>query len=500
MLSKPSSLFDREVEWDDLTAFVTGPGSLLRLGAVHGRRRFGKSFLLRRLTDAVGGCYHLALEEAPVPAIARFAASVGRLYEPAAPLAFADWDQALRGALDLLGNRGSPQVLVIDEYPYLRAQSPELDSVVQSLVDAAVDGELGRAWTNPVSLIVCGSALSVMTELLSGTAALRGRATLDMAVDTFDFRQAREYWDISDLRTAFGLHSVVGGAAGYRDLTVSVPTPQNLVDLSEWVAATVLNPSHALFREDEYLLREDPRITKEAIYYSILGAVAAGRTSQAAIAAAVGKRSEDLTYHLNVLTSAGFVVRRDDLLVSRNPSHRVADPVVRFHELITRRYRDLLEDRKALEVWTLAQDTYRSQIVRPHFEEVCRGWAGRYADFNTLGGEIGPVRTIQVSDPAARQSFEIDVAATTISTVGRRQKTIQVLGEAKGSAVPLGIPVLERVERARQLLSERNGVSISPRAKLLLFGMAGFDDDLIRAARQRSDVELVDLDRLYQGT
>ena len=35
----------------------------------------------------------------------------------------------------------------------------------------------------------------------------------------------------------------------------------------------MLNPSHVLFREDEYLLREDPRVTDEAAYYSLLQAV-----------------------------------------------------------------------------------------------------------------------------------------------------------------------------------------------------------------------------------
>ncbi len=36
-------------------------------------------------------------------------------------------------------------------------------------------------------------------------------------------------------------------------------------------------------------------------------------------------------------------------------------------------------------------------------------------------------------------------------------------------------------------------------AKLLLFSLTGFDTDVVEAARSRSDIELVDLERMYEG-
>jgi hypothetical protein len=48
----------------------------------------------------------------------------------------------------------------------------------------------------PVRLILCGSAISVMADLLSGTRALRGRAALELRVRPFGYRDAREYWGI----------------------------------------------------------------------------------------------------------------------------------------------------------------------------------------------------------------------------------------------------------------------------------------------------------------
>ena len=118
---RPGSLYDREAEWGDLSGFASSPRRGLRLGIVYGRRRFGKSFLLRRLVEAAGGVYHLALREEPRPALDRFAGSLGQQlrWGPSRPLR--DWMDAVGQAVAVLGTRGTqPQLLVIDEYPYLQ--------------------------------------------------------------------------------------------------------------------------------------------------------------------------------------------------------------------------------------------------------------------------------------------------------------------------------------------------------------------------------------------
>jgi AAA+ ATPase superfamily predicted ATPase len=71
--------------------------------------------------------------------------------------------------------------MVIDELPYLLPHSPELPGLLQLLHDESLQGNApgGR-------LILCGSAMSVMTELLSGTKPLRGRANVDLPLAPFD--------------------------------------------------------------------------------------------------------------------------------------------------------------------------------------------------------------------------------------------------------------------------------------------------------------------------
>ncbi len=498
MIPKPSRLHDREVEWDDLSRFASPHQPGLRLGIVYGRRRFGKTFLLRRFVEAMGGVYHLALSEERRPGLDRFANSLSQQLQWAPPQMFRDWSDAVGQAIDVLGVRGTrPQVLVIDEFPYLQQVSPDIDSSIQALLDEAAAGSLTESWTAPVSIILCGSAMSVMTRILSGTSPMRGRATLDMPLAQFDFRQARGYWGIDDVDTAFAIDTVLGGAAGYKDLTIDSGVPARPDELPAWLAATVLNPSHVLFREDEYLLREDPRVTDEAAYYSLVQAVAGGRTAPTKIAEALAKTPNDIKHHLGVMVTAGFIVRNENLLIDRRPLYRLADPIVRFQHLINRRHRARLEDRRALEVWADAEATYRSQIVGPHFESMCRLWTDRYASDVTRGGPAGPSASLQVNDRREKKSFELDVVALGRGPRTGTTKAVQLIGEAK--AHQLDIDALARLDRLNDLLMARSGVTQSPTAKRLLFSVQGFTSDLAAAAFARPDVELVDLGRLYEG-
>jgi AAA+ ATPase superfamily predicted ATPase len=75
-MDKPGDVFDRDDEWADLADFVGSPLPGMRLAVVYGRRRQGKSYVLRRLAEACGGLYHLATEQAEPVSLRRFADSL----------------------------------------------------------------------------------------------------------------------------------------------------------------------------------------------------------------------------------------------------------------------------------------------------------------------------------------------------------------------------------------------------------------------------------------
>lgn len=488
---KPADLFDRTTEWADLERFVNSDAPGLRLGILYGRRRLGKSFLLRRLVREHRGIYHMAVEEQQTPALQRFMDTIavtrglGR-----GDLASRDWDHALRQALS-----GPERLIVIDELPYLIGAAP--GASIPSLLQRLVDESRNEPDAVPKRVILCGSALSVMSDLLSGSKPLRGRAELDLLLRPFDFRTTADYYRVGDPGVAFQLYAIFGGVPGYRDL-IGDASPQTLAELDDLVLGTVCNPSHALFTEPAYLLREDPRITDRALYFSILSAIAAGAGSPSKIAAAIGRDARSLAHPLDVLVSAGFVTRHEDLLIQRRSSLRLADPIVKFHDLVVSPRISAFEDRRPGPAWRESQPSLRTQLYGPAFEDLAREWVRRYASDEALGGPVGEVGSTAVNDSRHRTQHEIDVLAL---APGQRRHagspTIRVIGEAKNSDKPRTASDVDRLDVIRGVLASRGADTAG--ARLLLFGRSGFSPDVEDQARRRHDLELVDLERIRQG-
>lgn len=487
-MDRPPELFDRVAEWDDLVGFVEQRGPGTRLALVRGRRRQGKSYILRRLADAVGGFYYQAVEEEQSQALAGFGAALGEhLDVPGGRLALGSWDDAL-AALGNLPARDGNALVVIDEFPYLLSHSPELPSLLQRFIDRTSDS--GGA----LRLILCGSALSVMAGLLEGTRALRGRASTDVVVRTFDYRTAAEFWGIDDPSVAFLVHSVVGGTPGYRDLLPSSP-PRRPSDLSKWLAAGPLSPASALFREDEYLLTEERSLSDRALYHAVVAAIASGNTNQAAVAQALGRVQRSVQHPLRNLEDAGFIDAIDDALRSRRPVYRIADPIVRFHHVVTRRDLARFEDRRTDEAWNDAQPRFRTHVLGPHFESIAREFTFRFASTSTTGGPVASVGPAVVNDTAGRTQHEVDVVALARESDGSSR--VLAIGEAKHTSSKRTLNDLARLDHLRALIARKRPSAID--GKLLLFSASGFEHNLRSAAGKRADVELIDLDRLYTG-
>ncbi len=100
------------------------------LGIVYGRRRQGKTLLLELLAESTGGFAFTGLQQANTQNLADFSAAyAGFAGVPSA--SFANWTAAIEALLTLGDRLGRPVPVVLDEFPYLVEQAPELPSVLQ---------------------------------------------------------------------------------------------------------------------------------------------------------------------------------------------------------------------------------------------------------------------------------------------------------------------------------------------------------------------------------
>ncbi len=150
------------------------------LALVYGRRRQGKTLLLELMTESTGGFLATGLEQSSAMNLASIGSAYAAHAGLGAPVSFGSWEHAV-DALLAFGEREAPTPVVLDEFPCLAATAPQLPSIIQRALSPR-----GRARRRSrARFVLCGSAFSMMRNLLSGTAALRGRAPREVVLHPF---------------------------------------------------------------------------------------------------------------------------------------------------------------------------------------------------------------------------------------------------------------------------------------------------------------------------
>jgi uncharacterized protein len=483
----PKGLFGRTQEWARLVDFVDSPLENCLLGLVYGRRRQGKTTLLRHVCRERNGFYWQAEEtEAAANLESLSSAWTAWAGKQTGPIRFRSWDEAIE---HLTRPKSRPTPIVLDEIGRVIAKVPSVPSLIQRHLAPVGDRETGN-WSR---LILCGSAFGQMRRLLDGPAPLRGRATLELVVQPFDFRAAAEFWRVdSNPSAAFELFSYIGGTPAYPTFA-SGDYPKGGA-VGKWVCRRLLDPSSALFREGRVVVAEDTELADQQMYWGLLGAVASGKRRWSDLDEALGAKRGSMSHALRTVIDAGWLVRRDDPLRQNRSVYELREPLVRFHRLVVQPNEHRLEiGVDAERIWRDVEPVVASLILAPQLEQIALDWSLRYAAHATFDGTVSAVGPTMVG------SAQVDLAAVENASNGGTR--VLAIGEVKARSTRVGVDVLERLDLlADELTTSRpKGLTVETNLKRIVVSRSGFTNDLRRLADRRTEVELVDLDRLYFG-
>ncbi len=431
---------------------------------VYGRRRIGKTFVLRHFAESVPTVYYPAARLPEAQQLAELGVLFGRhLDDPVLEEnGFASWDQLL-GVLARLQHR---LLLVLDEYPYLVESQPGLSSMMQ------------RAWDHQLAdrdlmIVLCGSSVAMMEqEALNVTSPLYGRRTGSLRLDPMDPMEAAGFvpgWSDDDLVRAY---AAFGGVPHYlAQIDPRRCVAENLLDL-------VIRRGAPFRDEVEYLLRQE--LTQARVYYGILAAIAAGRRKMAEIANATGLVPTSLSRYLGVLQSLGLVEREVPATEhrpekSKKGLYRITDPLTAFWFRHVLPNRSLLEAGRTEEASATIMESFERSVPEV-YEEICRTLVRRGALDAATGN-----RWSRVGRWWDRQA-EIDVLAFSDQT------DRLLVGEAKWSGKKVGLDIVERLESSAQRLPD--DLVRRPMTKVL-FSRSGFTDRLAELARESNDLLLI---------
>jgi uncharacterized protein len=377
------------------------------LAVIYGRRRCGKSTLLRRVAGPKD-VYFLSSQNDPALQRAALAAQIGQVVAGFDAAVYPTWDALLRSLAARLPRRIS---LFIDEFPYLAQTSPELPSVLQ--------GFLEGAGAERVNLVLCGSSQRMMHGLvLDRTAPLYGRAREILKVRPLAAGWIREALKLDGTK-AVEAYAVWGGVPRYWELA------RDYRSLEAAVEALVLDRNGVLHEEPLRLLLDDMRTAGQA--HSLLSLIAAGCHRLSEIAGRMEKSAGTLTRPLANLIDLGYVRREfpfgENPRTTKRTVYKLNDPFLQFHFRFVQSHQSMLEQGLTLAVGKAVKEALSS-----HVSGVWEALARESVPFVRLGGTRWGTAARWWGPGADGKPMELDVVAESID------RTSLLVGEAKWTA------------------------------------------------------------------
>lgn len=321
---------------------------------VYGRRRLGKSTLIKRVL-ADGDAYFLADRSEEQHQRVLLAKVMTQVFPDFDKVSYPDWESLLRA----INYRATCRfTLCLDEFPYLVEQSPELPSVLQKLLD---EKSLGY------NIVVCGSSQNMMYGLfLDSTAPLYGRADVIMKLAPIRLPYIQEALKLDSTR-AIEEYAVWGGVPRYWELR------ENNASLEEALWHNVLSVNGTLYEEPIKLFQDDVKdVVKTTTLMSYVGS-GANRLSE--IAARCGEPATNLSRPLKKLIDLGFLEREVPFGIdeknAKKSLYKIADPFMAFYYRFVVPNRSFIELGRRLPI-ELAMNAHFSKYVSMRWEQLCR--------------------------------------------------------------------------------------------------------------------------------
>ena len=231
---------------------------------IYGRRRTGKTRLIKESLKGRDSLYFLLTQESLLKNMESFQSALSfSLFEPLVEeIQASSWEEYFRKVVKMIPEG---YTIAIDEFPYMISQDKSIVSQFQKIYDEYLK-------PRKINLILCGSALSIMGDIIAYKSPLYGRATARIRLKGFSFHETKEYLKgISDLKDIARYHMLSGGIPYYLEQFSASESFENNI------RHQFLSGQGVLLDEVSFLLRGEFRETRN--YLSILRAIGRGKTT-----------------------------------------------------------------------------------------------------------------------------------------------------------------------------------------------------------------------------
>ena len=460
----------RQTELAKLNAEYAHTSSFI---VIYGRRRVGKTTLIKEFIKEKLAFYFLATEELESQSMKRFAGVIARttnnlLLQKAS---LNDWLDLFQVIADYKPEE--KKVLVIDEFPYLVKTNPVFPSILQNAWDEILKD-------SNVMMILSGSLIGMMQKhALSYDSPLYGRRTAQMRLTPLSFTDIYAVQNMS-FEKAVEQYAVTGGVPKYLEFF------EDDRELEEQLQETVLSKSGFLYEEPNFLLKSES--VTAVNYFSIIKAIADGNHKLGKIAIVLGQETSALTPYLAILSDLGFIEKRTPV-TEKNPEksrkglYFIADNFIRFWFRYVYPYKGELElDNMQIVMDEMAKD-FTTRFVAFVYEDICKYIFVNLCKNGSISFVPSRIGSYWLNDLGG--DTEIDVMAVDI------QNRRVFAGECKYHGKPVDAPVYfalkDKVVNVGEIKKAYPGYDII----FGVFSKSGFTQRMLDAAKENSELLLI---------
>lgn len=426
---------------------------------IYGRRRVGKTTLIKEFIKNKDAMYFLATEEMENGNMKRFTNTLVEYTKQdyLKNASFSDWEDLFK--VFAAYKPDTEKVLVIDEFQYLVNVNSAFATIFQRIWDEILKDK-------NVMVILCGSLISMMTtQVLSYSSPLYGRRTAQIRLSPLKFTDIMKINSDKSFEQLVEVFSITGGVPKYFDFF------DNDESLMENVEREVLQKGGFLYEEPIFLLEKE---VKELVsYFSIMKNIAAGNHKVSQLAGILEMPSNALSPYLKTLMDLDLVEKRIPVTEkqpekSRKGLYFVNDHFIEFWFRFVYAYKGELELENTEYVLGKIKKNFIEKHVSFVYEDICRDLLSmlcREGKINFIPSKIGSYWG---------SNIEIDVVA-----LDEERKRV-LLGECKYHAQPVDADVLFELKGKAEKIAE-----LSEYEKMfVLFSKSGFSNRLRELAEQ----------------
>lgn len=316
---------NRELELKFLEDLYKKDG--FRLFVLYGRRRIGKTELLKHFLKNKKGVYLLVTDESLEENIKelknKFYNLTNRDYF--LKIETNSFNDLFKYLVEEI--KKTKIVIVFDEFPYLFNLNKGILSTFQKIIDESLKN-------SNVMLILCGSSMSIMeNDVVSYRSPLYGRDMNSWKLLPFNFKIINRVVD--NMEKALESYFVFGNVPYYFKFY------NKKIGLMDSIKDNVLTKGAALYDEPLILLRQEFRESRT--YKLILKYISLGFKSIGKLCSATGMDKSNIMKYLSTLEEVGIVRHIIPFGMKRKGVYEIIDPFFRFWFKFVYPNRDKLE-------------------------------------------------------------------------------------------------------------------------------------------------------------